>query len=214
MSFFNDGPVLFVSPHTDDIELGCGGSIARALEEGAAVHVLVFSAAEESRPPGTPATILKDECAEAMARLGVPAAQVQIWEYPVRRLSEHRQEILDELVRTRDVIKPATVFAPAGSDVHQDHQVVYAESRRAFKDLTVLGYELPWNHVRFAANVFVRLERRHIEAKWNALLAYQTQFDLGRTYFSREFIEGLALVRGTQIKVPFAEAFELERMRV
>lgn len=214
MSIFGDGPILFVSPHTDDVELGCGGTIARALDEGAEVHVLVFSAAEESRPAGSPVTVLRDEFGAAMSALGVPGSNLQIEGFPVRRLSDHRQEVLDELITVRARVRPAVVFAPASSDVHQDHQVVNAECLRAFKDVTVWGYELPWNHVGFDANAFVRLERRHLDAKWRALQEYKTQFDLGRPYFSREFIEALALVRGTQIKVPLAEAFEVVRMRV
>jgi N-acetylglucosamine malate deacetylase 1 len=214
VSIFGDGPILFVSPHTDDAELGCGGTITRALEEGADVHVLVFSTAQESRPPGTLPTVLKDEFQAAMSTLGVPPSNLQVEGLPVRRLSEHRQEVLEQLVQVRARVQPAVVFAPASSDVHQDHQVVHAECLRAFKDLTVWGYELPWNHIGFDANAFVRLERRHLDAKWKALQQYKTQFDLGRTYFSWEFIEALAIVRGTQIKVAFAEAFEVERMRV
>ncbi len=214
MHTLGDGPLLFVSPHTDDVELGCGGTIARALEEGADVQVLVFSTAEESRPPGTAPTVLRDEFHAAMDALGVPMANRQVEGFPVRRLSEHRQDVLDVLVHARSRIRPAAVFAPASSDVHQDHQVVHAECLRAFKDITFLGYEQPWNHVHFDANAFVRLERRHIDAKWTALQLYRTQFGLGRSYFSLEFVEGLAIVRGTQIKMPFAEAFEVTRLQV
>jgi LmbE family N-acetylglucosaminyl deacetylase len=214
VSILGEGAVLFVSPHTDDAELGCGGTIARTLEEGTEVHVLVFSSAEESRPPGTPPTILKDEFLLAMAALGVPSSNLQIEGFPVRHLSAHRQEVLEELIRVRARVQPSVVFAPASTDVHQDHQVVHAECLRAFKDLTVWGYELPWNHVGFDANAFVRLERRHLDAKWKALQLYKTQFELGRPYFSWEFIEALARVRGTQVNVPYAEAFEVERIRV
>lgn len=214
MRALGPGPYLFVSPHTDDAELGCGGTMARALEDGAEVHVLVFSAAEESRPPDTPSTLLKDEFMLAMAALGVPSSNLEVEGFPVRNLAAHRQEVLDRLVRLRAEVQPAIVFAPASSDVHQDHQVVHAECLRAFKDRTLLGYELPWNHVGFDANAFVRIERRHLDAKWEALLRYQSQFSLERPYFSWEFIEALARVRGTQIKVPFAEAFEVHRIRV
>ena len=214
MNSLGEGPILFVSPHTDDAELGCGGTIKRALEEGTEVHVVAFSSAEQSRPPGTPPTILKDEFAAAMATLGVPESNLQIEGFPVRHLQAHRQEVLDELIKVRARVRPSAVFAPASTDVHQDHQVVHAECLRAFKDVTVWGYELPWNHVGFDANAFVRLERRHLDAKWEALQRYQTQFQLGRAYFSWEFIEALARVRGTQINVPYAEAFEVERIRV
>ena len=213
MTLFGDGPILFVSPHTDDVELGCGGTLARAIEEHADVRVLALSTAEESRPPGTPRTVLRDEFVAAMDSLGVPRSKLFIEAFPVRQLSAYRQDVLDVLIRIRSEVQPAAIFAPASSDIHQDHEVVHAECLRAFKDRTVMGYELPWNHIHFDANAFVTLERRHVDAKWNALCSYRTQLDLGRPYFKREFIEGLALVRGTQVKADFAEAFEVERMR-
>jgi N-acetylglucosamine malate deacetylase 1 len=214
MRFPANGPLLFVAPHTDDVELGCGGTISRALEEGAEVHVSAFSTAEESRPEGTPRTVLKDEFIAAMSTLHVPDSHLTVYEFPVRHLDSHRQQVLEGLVALRNSIDPSMVFAPASSDVHQDHQVVHAECLRAFKHLTLWGYELPWNHVSFDANAFVQLERRHIDAKWQALQKYETQFALGRPYFSLEFIESLARVRGTQAKAEYAESFEVVRVRM
>ena len=78
----------------------------------------------------------------------------------------------------------------------------------------MLGYELPWNHISFDAQAFVTLEERHLDAKWAALQAYTSQFELARPYFSRSFIEGLARVRGTQVKVEIAEAFEVMRIKL
>lgn len=188
--------------------------MARALEEGASVHVAVFSTAEDSRPPGTEPTVLRDEFLAAMSVLGVPEGNLVVYEFRVRHLTSHRQAVLDELVALGKEIDPDMVFAPASSDVHQDHQVVHAESLRAFKDRTLWGYELPWNHVSFSANAFVRLEARHVEAKWEAMKEYKTQFDLARPYFTRDSVESLARVRGIQVKAPFAEAYEVVRVRV
>lgn len=205
--------VLALAPHTDDAELGCGGTLARLLEEGAGVYVVAFSTAKESMPADVPPTLTRDECTEAMRLLGVPAENLTIHDYPVRRFTECRQDVLEELVKLRNQIKPDIVFLPSAHDVHQDHQVIAAEGLRAFKETTVWGYELPWNQVAFSAQAFVTLDRRHLEAKWQALTAYRSQFSLGRPYFTRDFVEGLARVRGTQIKTEYAEAFEVVRLR-
>ncbi len=66
-----------------------------------------------------------------------------VHDYPVRRLNEHRQAMLEELVRLRQSINPDFVLAPASTDVHQDHQVLHIKAWRAFKEITMLGYELP-----------------------------------------------------------------------
>jgi LmbE family N-acetylglucosaminyl deacetylase len=205
--------LLVLAPHTDDAELGCGGTIARMLEEGIEVHVAAFSTAEASLPTGAAPDTLRREFLEAMKVLGVPAKNALVYGYPVRRLSEHRQEVLETLVQLRGRLAPDAVFLPSGSDLHQDHQVLHAEGLRAFKAFTCWGYELPWNHVTFSAQSFVTLQQRHIDVKWRALNAYQTQLALGRPYFARDFIAGLARVRGAQVNAEFAEAYDVMRLR-
>jgi len=205
--------VLVLAPHTDDAELGCGGTIARLLADGADVFVAAFSTAEESLPPGAKPNRLRDEFLAAMQTLGIPHDNALVFEYPVRRLSYYRQELLEELVKLRKQIDPNMVFLPSASDLHQDHQVLNAEGLRCFKDMTVWGYELPWNNIGFPAQAFVTLEPCDLQAKWEALQAYKSQFELGRPYFSQQFIEGLARVRGVQVKSPYAEAFEVMRLK-
>ena len=205
--------VLVLAPHTDDAELGCGGTIARLLRDGGDVCVAAFSTAEESLPPGTVPTRLRDEFLSAMQVLGIPRDKTFVFGYPVRRLSYFRQELLEELVKLRGQVNPNMVFLPSASDLHQDHQVLNAEGLRCFKDMTVWGYELPWNNIGFPAQAFVTLEPCDLRAKWEALQAYKSQFELARPYFSWEFIEGLARVRGVQVKAPYAEAFEVMRLK-
>jgi N-acetylglucosamine malate deacetylase 1 len=205
--------VLVLAPHTDDAELGSGGTIARLLRDGVDVSVAAFSTAEESLPPGAPVTQLRDEFLSAMRKLGIPRENMFVYGYPVRRLSYHRQEVLEDLVQLRRQVSPDVVFLPSGTDLHQDHQVLNAEGLRCFKDISVWGYELPWNNIGFPAQAFVRLERCDLQAKWEALKEYKSQIELARPYFTWEFIEGLARVRGVQVKACYAEAFEVVRIR-
>lgn len=206
--------ILVLAPHTDDAELGCGGTIARMVDEGSQVYVAAFSTAEESLPPGMPPDTLRIEFNEAMPILGLPVDHLVVYDYPVRRLSYHRQEVLESLVSLNRRFNPDLVLMPSGNDVHQDHQVVHAEGLRAFRNISVLGYELPWNHTTFSAQAFVMLERSHIEKKWAALQCYRSQLFLERLYMTREFIESMARVRGVQIKADWAEAFEVMRLRL
>ena len=201
-----------LSPHTDDVELGCGGTMARLLESREAeVHVTVFSTAEDSLPKGVPKTQLKDEILKSMAVLGIPKGNLVIHGYVVRKLSYKRQDVLEEMVSLKKSIDPEMVFLPSSQDLHQDHQTVYNEGLRAFKEVTIWGYELPWNTIAFPARGFVTLEKRHIDRKWEALRAYRSQLSLRRPYFTYEYVKGLATVRGIQVKSKFAEAFEVVR---
>lgn len=206
--------ILMLGPHTDDVELGCGGLICRSLEEGSEVFVAVFSTAVESLPKGQPADLLKREFFEAARALKLKKDNLFVYDYPVRKLSYFRQNVLEEMVSLKKRLQPDLVLLPSGSDLHQDHQVVFAEGLRAFKELSVWGYELPWNHINFSAQAFVVLQQRHVNAKWKALKKYRSQIRLKRPYFEKDFILGLARVRGIQVKENWAESFEVLRWKV
>ena len=107
--------------------------------------------------------------------LGIDPANLLIYKYRVRHLPHARQEILEELVRLRTELQPDTVLMPSGDDLHQDHQTVNMEGLRAFKMVTVFGYELPWNNIRFDSRHFVVLQERHVQAKVAALHCYESQ---------------------------------------
>jgi len=206
--------VLVLAPHTDDAELGCGASIARFVEEGSDVFVAAFSSAEDSLPVGAPKDLLKQEFYKAIPLLGVQKENTAVYDYQVRRLSYFRQEVLEEMVKLKKQIQPDMVLLPSGQDVHQDHQVIHMEGLRAFKDNTILGYELPWNHVTFSTQAFIVVEEHHLNKKYLALNEYRSQMELERPYFTRDFLFGLARVRGTQIKEKYAEAFEVIRIKI
>jgi LmbE family N-acetylglucosaminyl deacetylase len=206
--------VLVMSPHTDDAELGCGGTMARWTDEGAEIFTAAFSTAETSLPPGSKPYRLKDECHLALDEIGVPRENRFIYDFPVRELGYHRQEVLEEMVKLARDVEPEVLLVPSGADLHQDHAVVHQESVRAFRHLTMMGYELPWNHITFSTQAFVVLEESHLRRKWAALEKYESQLEMARPYFRYDFIEAMARVRGVQVKAPFAEAYEAIRIRL
>ena len=201
--------ILVLAPHTDDGEIGCGGTIAKFLEEGKEVHYAALSTASLALPPECPKDTLSIEVRKATKILGISEDHLRVYDFPVRDFPHHRQAILQELVDLRVALKPDLVLLPSLSDIHQDHQVVANEGLRAFKSHTILGYEEPWNNIIFATRCFIPLEPRHVELKIKALGAYESQGY--RSYLDEEFIRSLARTRGTQIEGQYAEAFEVLR---
>jgi len=201
--------VLVLAPHTDDGEFGCGGSIAKLIEEGKEVYYVAFSTAEESVPQGFPKDVLEVEVKEATKILGIPPDNLIIYEYEVRKLNYIRQVILEELVKIGKDINPDLVFIPSPNDLHQDHHTVAMEGTRAFKTTTILGYEIPWNNITFRTQAFIKVGDRHIKKKIEALRAYKSQQH--RFYATKDFILSLAKTRGVQIGTEYAETFEVIR---
>jgi LmbE family N-acetylglucosaminyl deacetylase len=197
--------ILIISPHTDDGELGCGGTIAKLIEEGNEVEYVALSCCEKSVPPQYPRDILSREVKAATKILGIK--NPILFSFEVREFPKLRQEILDALIRLRNKIQPDMVFTPSRFDTHQDHKTTVEETIRAFKQCTILGYEQPWNNITFNTLAFVPLMEEHVTKKIDALNCYETQKE--RSYLNPDFVRGLALTRGTQIEEKYAEAFEV-----
>lgn len=194
--------ILALSPHTDDIELGCGGTLARLSALGAEIYVVNFSRSKNH--DGDDGEVVAEEFKESMGMLG---AEYEMLDLPTRRLPEYRQDILDYLCKLgRDF---DLVFCHSSYDHHQDHQTVQQEAFRAFKTKTILGYELPWNCMQFSTDVFVKLEESHMEKKIEMLNCYNSQTH--RAFVNKQYVEDIARTRGLQVQTRYAECFELIR---
>jgi LmbE family N-acetylglucosaminyl deacetylase len=201
---------LVLAPHTDDGELGCGGTMARLVEEGAEVRYVAFSIATRSLPEGFKPDTLAQEVREATAKLGIPVEQLTVYDLDVRTFPDHRQEILESLIELWNDWQPDVVFQPSLHDVHQDHQTVAAEGLRAFKGTTVLGYEIPWNNLDFSYQAYFGLEQRHVEKKVAALECYASQQH--RRYANAEYVRSLARTHGINVNLEYAEVFQVYRL--
>lgn len=204
---FDPKRILVLAPHTDDGELGCGGSIARFRDENRDVFYAAFCLCSRSLPENLPANTLELECKAATSILGIPESNLILFNYEVRDLPAARQKILEELLQLQKKINPDMVLLPATQDIHQDHQVIHQEGLRAFKNTTFAGYELPWNNYSFKTSFFIRISESNLDKKISSLKAYQSQSH--RPYMQEDFTRSLARVRGVQANTQYAEAFEV-----
>jgi len=207
---FNATRILVLAPHTDDGELGCGGTIAKLCAEGKEVFYAGFSICNRSLPAGFEQGTLEIECRKATTALGIDSRHLTLFDFEVREFSSFRQQILDQMIHLKSKIQPEIIFIPSANDVHQDHEVIHKEALRAFKHTTILCYELPWNHTHFQPAVFVSLSREEVKKKVSALSLYASQRH--RSYMNDDFIYSQAKFRGVQSGAAFAEAFEATRI--
>ena len=150
---------------------------------------------------------MREECIRSLKIIGVDEDNVSILDFPRRYFPRHRQDILQTLYDLHEKENFDIVFTPSTKDLHQDHSVVTQEALRIFKQSTILGYELPWNHIDFTENCFVSIEESHLDKKLDALAQYVSQRK--HHYFSPQYVRSLAITRGGQIAMPYAESFEL-----
>lgn len=202
--------ILLLSPHTDDAELGCGATISKMIRQGKTVYYAAFSACEQSVLPSFPKDILIHEVKQATAALGISPENLHLFRYEVRTFNYHRQEILDDLIRLRETLKPDTILMPCLHDIHQDHKTMAEEALRAFKFGNIFCYELPWNNLNFSTAAFEVVEEEDAQCKVDALAKYQSQAH--RLYANEEFLRSQLRMRGVQISRRYAEAFEVIRL--
>ncbi len=191
---------LFIGAHVDDIELCCGGYIAKLIEQGHEVHCIALITNIDGHE-------LQNEYFNSMRVLGVKNVHLAI-NYQVRNLNTGRQRLLDELVK----LDPFDYYVTHSSnDIHQDHETVGRESLRAFKKKNLLTYTAEWNQLQSDANYFVELTDEQMAVKIEAIECYQSQKH--RPYFNRQHIYSRAILNGAKIGAKYAEAFKIVNMK-
>jgi LmbE family N-acetylglucosaminyl deacetylase len=201
--------ILLLAPHTDDGELGCGGSISKWIKQGKEIYYVAFSTMRKVVPPGMNAETFEQEIKESTQLLSIKPANLILFGYPVRDFATYRQQILDNMVRINSEVRPDLVLLPSTDDTHQDHQTISQEGFRAFKKTSIMGYEVTPNNLNFHTHLFSLIDRTDVEKKIASLMCYKSQAD--KTYLSADFVTSLARVRGAQIGQEYAEAFEVIR---
>ena len=204
MISLRDRKILAIAPHVDDVELGAGATIHQLGKYNEVFYIGL------SCPPLVKPDVFMSEFHTSARILGLDPARIILRNFDPRNLFDARGEILQLLYDLNKEINPDLVLIPNSQDIHQSHEVVFAEARRAFKYTTILGYELPWNNMNFSMDVFITLDREDVDAKITAINAYETQ--KSRIFFSNDIVGDLARGRGTQIGHEYAECFEVIRI--
>lgn len=192
--------ILCLSPHTDDAELGAGASMAGLCKVAHRVISVAFSDCDSTKLP--------DEFRRSSAIL---ATEHLLIPFERRTFTVQRQNILNLMIDLRNRYDPDIVFTPSSNQIHQDHQVIHEETKRAFR-CNIYGYEQVWNSTAQNLVVGAEITEGNLNNKITALSMYESQQE--RPYFKPSFIRSLAEVRGVQFGVPLAEAFEAIRVKL
>ena len=192
---------LFIGSHTDDIELCCGGTVAKYIEEGHDVICETLSHVYYGRD-------LTKEWNASMSSLAIPNYEFK--NFTPRYFHYERQDILQWLVELREQHQPDIIFTHSAHDQHQDHSVVGYESVRAFKNLNLITYCGEWNQFVSEANFYVQLSDEQMQKKLKALECYASQ--QSKHYFDRDFNLSRALLSGAKIGAKYAESFRILNM--
>jgi LmbE family N-acetylglucosaminyl deacetylase len=197
--------VLAISPHPDDVELGCFGSLAAYAGHGYQVHILVMTDGGRGGDPEK----RKKECLESAALID---AVVHFSGIRDCQLTES-VETIDKVETLLRIVKPQIVFGPSGKDTHQDHRnaaLAMISATRRFPD-QVFAYQTPSTTVDYTPTCYFDVtDYHHIKEKAVRIHASQSE----RYYTAGRAMETLANYRGLRMgnAERYLEAFEVIRL--
>jgi LmbE family N-acetylglucosaminyl deacetylase len=202
----SDGPisVLALGAHPDDIEIGCGGTLARLAERsGSRFGALVLT--------GRPDRVEESRGALAALTGGVDATYLDLPDGRLPSAWGEAKEALEEHARTG---RPDLVLAPRVDDAHQDHRLIGRLAPTVWRDSLVLHYEIPkWDGDLGRPNHYVGLTAEQARRKVDVLNQHFPS-QLARDWWDDEMFLGLMRLRGMECRQPYAEGFYATKVLV
>ncbi|MEO6599637.1 MAG: PIG-L deacetylase family protein [Polyangiaceae bacterium] len=194
--------------HSDDIEIGCGGSILRLLSERphCSVTWVTFSATAEREKEARASAVDFLTSAES-ANVVVHAFRESYFPYIAADIKDSFEEI-------KRSVSPDLVFSHHRHDVHQDHRLIADLTWNTFRDHLVAEYEIPkYEGDLGAPNLFVPISRAQAARKVE-LLHRHFASQASRSWFRAETFHGLMSLRAIECNAEEgqAEAFHVRKM--
>ncbi len=201
--------ILCLGAHSDDIEIGCGGTLLHLKQGGAKLkfHWVVFSAAgkrgEEARKAAELFTAGCDK-------------EVLVKEYRDGFLPYSGGQVKDIFEELKGRVNPDLIFTHWQGDAHQDHRLISELTWNTFRNHLILEYEIPkYDGDMGRPGVFLPLDAPLPDQKVSYLLeAFESQ--LAKPWFNRELFMGMMRIRGMESNAPsgYAEAFHCRKLVV
>lgn len=200
--------VLAIGAHSDDIEIGCGGTllaIARAHPECRFTWLVMTGGRERQAE------------AAASARAFLPDAPPHMVFGGLRDGYLPYQDAVagkDLIHGVRDQADPQLVFTQRRADMHQDHRFCGEVAHQAFRGVTILEYEIPkWDGDLGVPNLLVPLDGDLVRRKVDHLMTHFAS-QRGKGWFTPDTFMGLMRIRGVEASAPsgFAEGFDARKL--
>jgi LmbE family N-acetylglucosaminyl deacetylase len=200
--------ILCLGAHSDDIEIGCGGTLLRLLKErpGSSVDWVVFSATgtREREATESSAAFLTDAGSK---RVVLKSFRESYFPYVAAEIKDFFEEL-------KASVKPDLIFCHRRDDLHQDHRVVSELAWNTWRNHLILAYEIPkYEGDLGTPSVFVPLSRAAADRKVELLLEH-FKSQATRTWFRRDTFDGLMSIRGIECNAAEsrAEAFYARKL--
>jgi LmbE family N-acetylglucosaminyl deacetylase len=194
--------ILCLGAHSDDIEIGCGGTILRLTAQypAASFHWIVFSSDTDERKVEAMASAQQFLQGAAGHRIVVEQFRESFFPFVGDRIKESFETI-------KTGVEPDLIFTHYRHDLHQDHRLIGDLTWNTFRKSLILEYEVPkWDGDLGAPNCYVRLSEEIAERKIRTLCeTFASQ--RSKPWFTPDTFRALMRLRGVEANSRFAEGF-------
>jgi len=198
--------ILAIGAHPDDIEIGCGGMLIKAVRNGHSVYLYNITQGEKAGDPQKRSAELN-----RTARY-IGAKSLYIDRFPDTQLSL-TSDLINHIESCVSVCRPDLVITHPMTDTHHDHRVVAEASIEAGRNVSsMLSYEMPLTK-GFDPHIYYDISDT-MDAKLELLSLFQSQSH--KMFLESKAIRGLAQYRALQSKlgsdVPYVESFQIVKV--
>jgi len=208
--------ILAIGSHADDIELGCGGTIAKAIQKGHVVKMIIMTKSVYENYDGKilrTADEVDKEVADAARALNVPIENVGMLDFPNKDVP-YGSTSVQTLNKILDDFRPDLILTHWPFDTHQDHRHTSLSTISASRYYNnILMYE-PFppsgrSYVAYRPQVYIDISKT-LPQKIASIKAHKSQvIKYGKAWI--ESVKGRASLRGFECGVKYAETFEVLR---
>ncbi len=210
--------IMAIGAHLDDIEIACGGTLAKAIAAGHQVKALIMSKSGYTNKEGgvqRSDDVAVEEGVQALRTLGI--ADIEILDFPTKDIP-FRSDVVNAIDVSMAKYNPDIVFTHHPFDTHQAHEgVSKATIAAARRKNTVFFYEpitpSGRSYVPFKPSLYVDIEAT-LDKKIESLKCHKSEYN---KFGAEDWIEGVRCrcgFRGYEIGKKFAEAFEILRLEM
>lgn len=210
--------IMAIGAHLDDIEIACGGTLAKAIEAGHEVKALVMSKSGYTNKEGAVQrsnALAVEEGLEALHTLGL--TNIEILDFPTKDIP-FRSDVVNAIDVSMSAFDPDIIFTHHPFDTHQAHEgVAKASIAAARRKNTVFFYEpitpSGRSYVPFKPSLYVDIEST-LDKKIASLKCHKSEYN---KFGAEDWIEGVRCrcgFRGYEIGKKYAEAFEILRLEL
>ncbi len=210
--------ILAIGAHLDDIEIACGGTLAKAVEAGHEVKVLIMSkSGYTNKEGGVQRTdeIAVEEGLNALHKLGVQ--DIEILDFATKDIP-FRSDVVNAIDLRMSVMNPDIIFTHHPFDTHQAHEGVAKSTIAAARRMNTVFFYEPItpsgrSYVAFNPTLYVDIEQT-LDKKIESLKCHKSEYN---KFGAEDWIEGVRCrcgFRGYEIGKKFAEAFEILRLEM